>query len=104
MKNGRKQGQEQIEAFYRNVRLLIKSNGMKIGDVERSINTDPGYLCKAEKAKSEIGIIKAKRLADMFNVSIEDLMSKDYANEYEKQLIVQEMEKLKARYEELEQK
>ena len=63
------------EIICANVRYLAKKNNMKIGDIEESINLCRGYFSRKDKDDSAIPIDRIYLIAQIFNVSMDDMCS-----------------------------
>ena len=76
----------------RNFDYLIKTKGLKRGDVERSIGVCAGYF---SRSKHGVNLSIAYKLAKLLEVSLDDLCSKDFY----KNLLKEQLEKEKAEIE-----
>ena len=63
------------ESICANVRYLAKKNNMKIGDIEESINLCRGYFSRKNKDDSSMPIDKIYLVAQIFQVSMDDMCS-----------------------------
>ena len=63
------------ESICANVRYLAKKNNMKIGDVEESVNLCRGYFSRKDKDDSSMQIDKIYLVAQIFQVSMDDMCS-----------------------------
>lgn len=63
------------EIICANVRYLAKKSNMKIGDIEESINLCRGYFSRKDKDDSAIPIDRIYLIAQIFNVSMDDMCS-----------------------------
>ena len=63
------------EIICANVRYLAKKNKMKIGDVEESVNLCRGYFSQKDKDDSAMPIDRIYLIAQIFQVSMDDMCS-----------------------------
>lgn len=63
------------EKICRNVKALCKMHGVLLKDIEKSIGKNPGFLSRRCKVTADQMVI----IAQNFDISIEDLISNDYA-------------------------
>ena len=63
------------EIICANVRYLAKKNKMLIGEVEESVNLCRGYFSRKNKDDSSIPIDKIYLVAQIFQVSMDDMCS-----------------------------
>lgn len=59
------------------IRTLCRSRGLSITDLEKAVGMSNGAICKWE-GKSP-GIENVKRVADYFDVTVDELLSDDAA-------------------------
>ena len=65
--------------FVKNVQTAIKVKGMKVGEVEKSVNLRPGFLSRWSGRKDSAPKLDvACRLADAVGEDMTDLLTKDY--------------------------
>ena len=65
------------EKICRNVKALCKINGYMLGEVEKDIGMYPGFFSRKRNVSAELLI----KIADKFEVSVMDLLNKDYQQE-----------------------
>lgn len=65
------------ELLYRNIKALAKYRGIRMQDIEKGIYRTQGYLSRELKLSAE----ELHGIAEMLNVSMDDLMTKDFENE-----------------------
>ena len=63
------------EIICANVRYLAKKNKMLIGEVEESVNLCKGYFSRKDKDDSAMPIDRIYLIAQIFNVSLDDMCS-----------------------------
>lgn len=75
-----------IDRYYSNIEYLCKCNGTNINDVARRINNADGkpeaptnWLYQAKYNGTTPSISRVVSVANIFNVSIDDLLFTDYA-------------------------
>ena len=62
--------------IYLNVKRLSHKKGMKLSDIEDSIDVSTGYLSRGQKHRTKgISVATLIRLAEVLNVSVEDLLN-----------------------------
>ena len=66
------------EKIYRNVKALCKIYGKDMKDVENAIGRTPGYL---SRKNTKIEVETLIKLAEIFEVTCEELMSGDFEHE-----------------------
>jgi transcriptional regulator with XRE-family HTH domain len=66
------------EKIYRNVKALCKMDGKDLKDVEREIGRAPGYL---SRKNTKVDVEMLMKLAELFEISPEELMNLDYEHE-----------------------
>ena len=75
------------ERIYRNVKALARLNELKLGDIEGKIGVSRGYLSR----KKALVVDKVCMVADVFGVTTDDLIRKDYEKEYKKQFAIYDL-------------
>lgn len=83
----------------RNFDYLIKSKGLKRGDVERGIGVCAGYF---SRTKHGLNLAVAYKLSKYLGVSLDDLCSKDFYKQLLKKQLQKEKEEIEKRLSELE--
>ena len=71
------------EKIYRNVKALAQINGMDMKDVEAQIGRSPGYL---SRKNTKIDVETLIKMAGIFEVSSEELMSCDFERELKQKI------------------
>jgi transcriptional regulator with XRE-family HTH domain len=77
------------EMIYENVKALAKINNQKLGDIETEIGVTKGYLSRKSKG---LTIHNVHKLAKHFDITIDDLVSKDYWYEYRSRFAIDELD------------
>jgi hypothetical protein len=77
------------EQIYKNVKALAQLNGREMKDVEKSIGRTPGYL---SRKNSSLNVLDLITLAQMFNVSVDDMINGDYEKELKTHLAAETLE------------
>lgn len=88
--------------LYDNVKALCSATGIRMGDVECKAGVNPGYISRFARDKIKnvrLDVILA--FADVFAVSVEDLVYKDFAKELEEKERQKEIDALEKRLKEL---
>lgn len=80
-----------IIRFNDNVRMIAKHKGLKIGDLERDIGKWAGYFSRDPLVHLE----DAVKISRVLGESLEDIMFKDYEEEYRIQAINDRREQIK---------
>lgn len=83
----------QMEKVIENVYTLIEIRDINVSDVEKAIGVSIGYLSRIKKGMN-MDALNLINLACYFNVTIDDLVFKDYKNE----LIKAKIAKLEEEY------
>ena len=65
------------EKICRNVKALCKINGYMLGEVEKDIGMYPGFFSRNRNVSAELLV----KIADKFEVSVMDLLNKDFQQE-----------------------
>ena len=73
------------EKVYRNVKALAAINGEPLGDVEKAIGRNPGFLSR-KSAVLDVEILVT--LAKMFETTVDDLINGNYELELDTQKAV----------------
>ena len=88
--------------FFENLKWYCKNKGIRIGDLEQSIDVSKGYLSRLY-GKSTLSVGKAYQIAQMFGVSLDDMLTKSiWKEEKERELrekihaLEEDMERLKS--------
>jgi len=72
--------------FHENLKWYCKNKGIKIGDLEESIGVSKGYLSRL-MGKKAISVGKAYQIAQVFGVSLDEMLSKSiWREEKEREL------------------
>lgn len=64
-----------IDLLHKNVKWLCKCRGMQMRDVEKEIGVSTGYLSRSKN----LGIDKVMKIAEIFGLTIDELMKKDFS-------------------------
>lgn len=73
-----------VDLLYKNLRFLAKRKKIKISDIEAECGISNGYLTKLTKMdKPNPSIELIICLANIFEISVDDLLSWDFEKEYE---------------------
>lgn len=70
------------EKLIENIRELLKMRGIKIGDLEQRIGVSPGYFSRILKEGRDIPIEHIVTVAEMLQVSIDNLLFGDFLPRY----------------------
>ena len=62
--------------LYENIEGLSKKYGMKMRDLEESLDISVGYISRCKNGRKSISLDTVCKLARIFNVSVDDLISK----------------------------
>lgn len=73
--------------IYNNVKALAKAKGVKLQDFAKSLNISVGYISRIEK---NISVEVLMKISKFFNVSMEDLVNKDFKSEFDYQIALSE--------------
>lgn len=65
-----------ISNLYRNIGYLIKAYNVRIGDLEKAIGVSAGYISRS--AGVDMPISKVIKIADFFEITIDDLVRGNY--------------------------
>lgn len=90
------------EKFYNNIFYEIRSQKLKVGDVEKSCGLAIGYLSRRRKDLKPITIDKAFDISQYLGYTIEELYSRDIENELIKKQIATLLEEIVTMEEEIE--
>ena len=90
------------EKFYNNIFYEIRSQKLKVGDLEKSCGLVIGYLSRRRKDLKPITIDKAFAISQYLGYTIEELHSMDIEKELIKQQIVTMEEEIVTIEEEIE--
>ena len=61
----------------RNVRILAKEQRIKMKDIETTLGLANGYFCRCEQNSNAMRIDTACALAELFGVTVDELLSAD---------------------------
>jgi transcriptional regulator with XRE-family HTH domain len=67
-----------LDTIYENIDYLFKKTGFKRKDVEEKLGLSSGYLSR----NKNMTVVTAEKIAEIFNISLGDLLSKDYARSF----------------------
>lgn len=76
------------ERIYENTKALSKIKRIPMAEIEEKIDVSTGYLSKASK---KLSIEKVMRLANVLDVSIDELINGDFWEIYKKELAESEL-------------
>lgn len=74
--------------IYYNVKMLAKKEGMNLGEVEKQIGISQGYLSRLKCVSAEVVV----KLSKLFEVPIEDLMTKDMGSSIQKEELTRRLD------------
>jgi len=79
------------EKLYFNAKAIAKMNGIRIDNLEHSCGMSNGYLSRVAKSGKGLDIIKIHMIADFLGVTIDDLITKNYWEEYKSRIAEMEI-------------
>lgn len=87
--------------IYETVRALLKLQHKRIGDLERYVNVSPGYFSRGTKhGRIDFSLSKAKKVAEFFGISIDNLADDNFVEEVKTQAFQNEINELRTLIEE----
>lgn len=93
------------DKMIKNIQYLCKKKEIAIGILEKASGLSVGYLSRVKAKHSKgMSIEKAYRISKELNVSIEDLIERDFAKENRLEDLKREREKIDAEIMAMEQK
>ena len=81
--------------FFSNIKCVCKEKGIKIGELERSVNISKGYLSRMRKEGKGITLANAYFLAKQIDIPLDDLLNKDISKERRIKELEEELAMLK---------
>lgn len=81
-----------------NIKALCKLNNVKISELEKELGRSKGYI---NHVKKDIRLSEALKIADRFEVSLDELLNGDYPKMLNEKLKDEKIDKLKAELKEL---
>lgn len=90
--------------LYHNIKCLAKAKNIKMSEIEYPLK--PGWISRLyrRKAMDKLSIGCVYNAAKLFGVSVEDLIEKDLASEYQYDAITNEIKRLREEADRLESK
>ena len=84
-----------MSRLYKNIKYLCKANAVNIADIEKPMKA--GYISRYERRDAILSLPLwiVIRVSKKCNVSIDDLIEKDIAQEHELRKVRNEIERLK---------
>lgn len=64
------------ETLFDNIRLIVRLEGLAIGELEKKIGVSAGYISRMHRKGSTLGIEKLYKLSKITGYSMDDLCSK----------------------------
>ena len=81
-----------------NIKALCRLNNVKISELEKELGRSKGYI---NHVKEDIRLSEVLKIADRFEVSLEELMNGDYPKQLNEKLKDEKIDKLKSELREL---
>ena len=79
--------------FHENLKWYCKNKGIRIGDIEETIGVSRGYISRLQ-GKNAISVGKAYLIAQIFCVSLDDMLSKSLWREEKERELWEQIRKL----------
>ena len=83
------------QLLVKNIRFLCKTNGLKVGDLEKQVGVHVGYFARLYNDITNISATNLYKVSKIFDISMNDLIERNLYKE-------QRIKKLKKELEELE--
>lgn len=88
--------------LYENIKALTLVKGVRMGDVENESGVQPGYMSRVGRARIQnVRLDVVLAYADALDVTVEDLVRKDFTKEIKEKARQKEIDALEKRLKEL---
>ena len=83
--------------FIKNLLKVVRSRGLKVGDVEKQANMSPGYISRLKNGNNAFSLETAYKLSNIVGVTIDELLDTESELKNRKATLEKELAEIQER-------